>query len=213
MRYVCFKSQDKSFKYRHIFDLTCRLITKHEAKKNSTPQTQALTEVALPQAQVLGELVMEPINKALQEENGRLKIENEVFKERESSKNIEILLKQELVDEYKARAKNVEEENQKAKDEIQRAKGENQRSKDEVATLKEKEIRVALENEYLKRIHEQLRLDNEYFKRRDEELRLERNTERAERSAERAMFQTMMSSLISGTEDRKRKRDEDEATK
>jgi hypothetical protein len=153
----------------------------------------------LPQAHVVGELVMEPINKALQEENTRLKIENGVLKERELSKNKEMLLKQELLDEYKARSKCLEEENQS--------------SKDEVATLKEKEIRVALENEYLKRIHDQLRLDNEYLKRRDEELRLERNTERAERSSERAMFQTMMSSLISGTEDRKRKRDEDEATK
>ena len=167
----------------------------------------------MPQAQVVGELVMEPINKALQEENGRLKTEIGMLKERE-------ICKQELMDEYKARFKSVDvenqrakEENQRAKDEIQRLRNEIQSGKDEVTTLKEKDIRVAVENEYLKRIHEQLRLDNEYFKRREDELRLERNTERAERSAERAMFQTMMSSLISGTEDRKRKRDEDEATK
>jgi hypothetical protein len=139
----------------------------------------------LPQAQVLGELVMEPINKALQEENGRLKIENEVLKERESSKNKEMLLKQELVDEYKARSKSVEEE-------IQRAKDENQRGKDELSSLKEKEIA--------------LRVENEYLKRREEESR-------TERIAERAMFQTMISSLITGTEDRKRKRNDEEESK
>jgi hypothetical protein len=155
--------------------LTCRLITKHEAKKNSTQQTQVLPQLVLPQAQVLGELVLEPINKALQEENGRLKTEVEVLKERELSKNKEILLKQELVDEYKARSKSVEEENR--------------RLKEEVSSLKEKEIRLTVENEF--------------HKRREEELRLERNE----------VFQTMISSLMNGLEDRKRKRNDDEETK
>jgi FtsZ-binding cell division protein ZapB len=154
-----------------------------------------LTELVLPQAQVLGELVLEPINKALQEENGRLKTENGVLKERELSKNKEILLKQELVDEYKARSKSVE-------DEIQRSKDDNQRFRDEVSSLKEKEIRLTVEVEYLKRIDEQLRLENEYLKRRDEE-----------RAAERVMSQTMMSTLIRGLENRKRKRNEDGDTK
>ena len=90
----------------YLIDLTCLLFIKYEAKKQNTPQAQQMTEAQLPQ--VLGELVMEPINKALQEENGRLKIENGVLKERELSKNKEILLKQELVDEYKARSKSVE---------------------------------------------------------------------------------------------------------
>jgi hypothetical protein len=180
--------------------------------------------VALPQAQVLGELVMEPINKALQEENGRLKTEIEVLKERESSKNKEILLKQELVDEYKTRAKNVEEENQRSKDEIQRGKDENQRFRDdtqqfrnELSSLKEKEAAMKVEIEYLKRREEESRTEriaerakltaeNEYLKRKDEELRLER-------LAERAMFQTMISSLMNGLEDRKRKRNDDEETK
>jgi predicted RNase H-like nuclease (RuvC/YqgF family) len=175
-----------------IFDLTCLSFTKHEAKKNSTPHIQSMPELQLPQAQVLGELVMEPLNKALQEENGRLKCENEVLKERESSKNKEMLLKQELVDEYKARAKNVEEEIQRAKDEIQRGKDEIQRFRDEMTSLKEKEIRLNVEVEYLKRIDEQLRL---------------------ERNAERVMFQSMMSNLICGIDDRKRKRNEDEETK
>jgi hypothetical protein len=162
-----------------------------------------LTEVELPQAQVLGELVMEPINKALQEENGRLKAEVGILKERE-------MCKQELMDEYKARAKNMEEENQRSKE-------ENQRLRDEMKSLKEKEIRLNVEVEYLKRIDEQLRLERnaervrltveiDYLKRREEELRLDR-------TAERAMFQTMMSSLLnSGIEDRKRKRDDDDET-
>jgi predicted RNase H-like nuclease (RuvC/YqgF family) len=134
--------------------------------------------VELPQAQVLGELVMEPINKALQEENGRLKTEVGILKERE-------ICKQELMDEYKARAKNMEEE-------IQRGKDENQRFRDEVSSLKGKEAAMRVEIEYLKRIDEQLRL---------------------ERNAERLMFQSMMSNLIGGPDDRKRKRNEDEETK
>jgi hypothetical protein len=165
------------------FDLTCLLFTKYEAKKNSTPQAQ------LPQAQVLGELVMEPINKALQEENGRLKTYIEVLKERE-------ICKQELMDEYK---KNVEVEIQRSKDEIQRVKEENQRFRDEVSSLKEKEIRLTVENDFLKQ--------------RDEDMRLERNTERVERTADRAMFQSMISSLMNGAEDRKRKRNDEEETK
>jgi FtsZ-binding cell division protein ZapB len=171
----------------------------------------------LPQAQVLGELVMEPINKALQEENGRLKTEIEVLKERESSKNKEMLLKQELVDEYKTRAKNVEEENQRAKDEIQRSRDEIQRFRDEVSSLKEKEIRLTVENEYLKHREEELRsernaerarltVENEYLKRKEEEF----STERAERTAERAMLQTMILSLMNGMEDGKRKRNDDD---
>jgi hypothetical protein len=172
--------------------LTCRLITKYEAKKNSTPQTQVVKEVALPQAQMLGELLLQPINKALQEENGRLKTEIMVLKERELSKNKEMLLKQKLVDEYKARSKSVEEEIQRAKDEIQRSKEENQRFRDEVSSLKEKEARFTVEIDYLKR--------------REDELRAERN-------ADRAMLQSMMSSLMNGLEDRKRKRNDEEETK
>jgi predicted RNase H-like nuclease (RuvC/YqgF family) len=144
-----------------------------------------MPELQLPQAQVLGELVIEPLNKALQEENGRLKTEIGMLKERE-------ICKQEMMDEYKARAKNMEEENQRGKDENQRLRDEAQRYRDEVSSLKEKEIRLTVENEYLKR--------------RDEEMRLERN-------AERVMFQTMMSNLIGGPDDRKRKRNEDEETK
>jgi colicin import membrane protein len=167
----------------------------------------------LPQAQVLGELVMEPINKALQEENGRLKTEIEVLKERESSKNKEMLLKQELVDEYKARAKNVEEEIQRAKDEKQRGKDENQRLRDEAQRFKD-ELSSMREKEAA------MRVEIEYLKRRDEEMRLERNTERAERNAERvernadrSMLQSMMSSLMNGAEDRKRKRNDEEESK
>jgi RNA recognition motif-containing protein len=158
-----------------------------------------LTEVELPQAQVLGELVMEPLNKALQEENGNLKAENRVLKERE-------ICKQELMDEYKARAKNMEEENQRSKE-------ENQQLKEEVSSLKEKDAATRVEIEYLKRRDEQLRVENEYFKRKEEEWRLERNTDRAERTAERAMFQAMISNLMNGTEDRKRKRNDDEESK
>ena len=128
---------------------------------------------------------MEPINKALQEENGRLKTEIEVLKERELSKNKEMLLKQELVNEYKTRSKSME-------GEYGRAKEENQRFRDEVSSLKEKEAAMKVEIEYLKRIDEQLRL---------------------ERNAERVMFQSMMSNLIGGPDDRKRKRNEDEETK
>jgi hypothetical protein len=186
---VCmFQTQDDRFKYRRISDLTdlTRLsFTKYEAKKKSTPHIQSMPELQLPQAQVLGELVMEPLNKALQEENGRLKCENEVLKERELSKNKEILCKQELVDEFKTRSKSVEEENQRAKEEIQRFR-------DELSSLKEEKISMRVEIEYLKRIDEQLRL---------------------ERNAERVMFQTMMSNLIGGPDDRKRKRNEDEESK
>jgi hypothetical protein len=160
------------------------LFTKHEAKNQNT-QAQQLTEVELPQAQVLGELVLEPLNKALQEENGRLKTEIEVLKERESSKNKEMLLKQELVDEFRARSKSVEEENKRSKDEIQRSKEEIQRCRDDVSSLKEKEAAMRVEIEYLKRRDEQLRLENEYLKRREEEMR-------AERTAERAMFQAII---------------------
>jgi hypothetical protein len=189
MRYICFHLKITVSNIVILY-LSCLLFKKYEAKKNNSSQVQ------LPQAQVLGELVLEPINKALQEENGRLKTENEVLKERELSKNKEMLLKQELVDEYKARAKNVEEENQIAKDELQKSKEENQRIRDEaqrirdeVSSLKEKETRLTVENEY--------------HKRREEEMRLER-------TADRAMLQTMMSSLMNGLEDRKRKRSDDE---
>ena len=162
-----------------------------------------MTEAQLPQAQVLGELVMEPLNKALQEENGNLKAENRVLKERE-------ICKQELMDEYKAKVKNAEEENQRAKDENQKGKEEVQRFKDEISSMKEKEIRLSVENEFLKRREEQLRLENEYLKRKEEEWRLERNTERAERTADRAMFQVMMSNLMNRIDDRKRKRNDDD---
>jgi predicted RNase H-like nuclease (RuvC/YqgF family) len=147
------------------------------------PQAKILPELVLTQA--LPELVLEPLNKALQEENGRLKTEVEVLKDREVSKNKEIHWKHELVDEYKARSKSVE-------GEYGRAKDENQKLKDEVSSLKEKEIRLTVENEFLRR--------------RDEEIRLERN-------AERVMFQTIMSNLICGIEDRKRKRNDNEETK
>jgi FtsZ-binding cell division protein ZapB len=92
------------------------------------------------------------------------------------------ICKQELLDEYKTRSKSVEEK-------IQRAKDEFQRFRDEISSLKEEKIAITIENEYLKR--------------RDEELRLDR-------TAERAMFQTMISSLMNGLEDRKRKRNEDQ---
>jgi hypothetical protein len=130
----------------------------------------------------LPELVLEPPNKALQEENGRLKAENEMLKEREGTKNKDILLKQELLDEYKERSKSVEEENQRAEEEIQRLR-------DEVSSLKDKEIRINVENEFLKR--------------KDEECRMER-------TAERAMFQTMISGFMNRLEDRKRKRNDHE---
>ena len=67
---------------------------------------------------------MEPINKALQEGDGKLKIENEILKDiREMSKGQEIHLKQELADEFKEKLRSVEELNQKAIEEIQRLKG------------------------------------------------------------------------------------------
>jgi predicted RNase H-like nuclease (RuvC/YqgF family) len=149
---------------------------------------------------------MEPLNKALQDENGRLKAEIGILKERE-------ICKQELMDEYKARAKNTEVENQRAKDEIQRGKDEIQRFRDEVSFLKEKEAAIRVEMEYLKRRQEEMRLEHnaervrmtteiEYYKRRDEELRLELNA-----------FQTTISSLMNGTEDRKRKRNDDDGAK
>jgi DNA repair exonuclease SbcCD ATPase subunit len=141
------------------------------------PQTQLAPELDLPQAQVLGELVMEPINKALQEENGRLKTEIEVLKERE-------MRKQESMDEYKAKVKSVEEESR--------------RDKDEITSLKEKEIRLTVENEFLKRREEELRRREEELCRREEELR-----------SDRTMLQTMMSSLMNGIDDRKRKRNEE----
>jgi hypothetical protein len=150
----------------------------------------------LPQAPVLPELVVEPLNKALQEENGRLKTENEVL-QMELSKNKEIQTKRD--DEYKAKSKYAEEENQKTKDENQQLKEEVQRLKNELTSLKEKEMKLTIENEYLNRKEEDLR-------RREQELRLER-------TSERAMFQSMMSNLIGGPEDRKRKRNEDEETK
>jgi chromosome segregation ATPase len=146
----------------------------------------------------LGELVLEPLNKALQEENGRLKTEIEVLKEREMSKNKEMLLKQELVDDFKAKSKSLEEEIQKVKDEYRKSKDEVERFRDEVSSLREKGIAMRVEIEYLSRTEEDLR-------RREQELRLER-------TSERAMFQSMMSNLIGGPEDRKRKLNEDGET-
>jgi hypothetical protein len=142
---------------------------------------------------------MEPINKALQEENSNLKAENRVLKERE-------ICKQELMDEYKARAKNVEEENQRAKDEIQRGKEENQRFRDDAQRLRDESQRFRDEVSSLKEKEAAMRVEIEYLKRRDEEMRLERN-------ADRAMFQTMMSNLMNGIEDRKRKRNDEEEMK
>jgi type IV secretory pathway VirB10-like protein len=190
-------------------DLTFLLFTKYGGKKKNTPQAQQLTEVELPraqvlgkkknapkphtqakknnspqaqlpQAQVLGELVMEPHNKALQEENGRLKAEIGILKERE-------ICKQELMDEYKARAKNVEEENQRSKE-------ENQQLKEKVSSLKEKEAAMKVEIEYLKRRDEELRRREEDLRRREEGLHSDRP----------------MSSLMNGMEDRKRKRNGDD---
>ena len=85
------------------------------------------------------------------------------------------------------------------KEENQRLRDEAQRFRDEVASQKEKEIRLTVENDFLKR--------------RDEEWRLERNTERAERNADRAMFQTIISNVMNGMEDRKRKRNGEEEMK
>jgi predicted RNase H-like nuclease (RuvC/YqgF family) len=153
------------------------------------PHMQPMSEVESPQAPVMGELVLEPLNKALQDENEKLKKEIEIWKDREASKNNEISSKQKLVDEYMARAKSVEEEIQRAKEESQRTKAKYQRVKEEVSSLKEKEVKWTVENEFLKR--------------RDKELRLER-------TAERDMFQTMISNLMNGPENRKRKRNEDE---
>jgi predicted RNase H-like nuclease (RuvC/YqgF family) len=171
------------------------IFTKYETKSNNA-QLQAQV---LPQAQVLGELVLEPLNKALQEENSNLKAENRVLKERE-------VCKQELMDEYKARFKSVEEENQRGKeenqrlrDEAQRCRDESQRYRDDLSSMKEKEAAMRVEIEYLKR--------------RDEESRLERNADRADRNADRAMLQTMISNLMNGAEDRKRKRNDEEETK
>jgi hypothetical protein len=48
-----------------------------------------------------------------------------------------------------------------------------------------------------------MRVENECLKRREEELRLELNTERT-------MFQTTISSLMNGLEDRKRKRNDED---
>jgi hypothetical protein len=56
-------------------------------------------------------------------------------------------------------------------------------------------------------LNETMLEENEFLKRREEELRLER-------TADRAIFQTMISSLMmNGIEDRKRKRNEDDETK
>ena len=56
-------------------------------------------------------------------------------------------------------------------------------------------------------LNETMLEENEFLKRREEELRLER-------TADRAIFQTMTSSLMmNGIEDRKRKRNEDDETK
>ena len=104
------------------YNSTCLILNKIEAKKISKPQTQVLP---LPQTQVvLRGLILEPINKALQEGDGKLKIENEILKDiREMSKGQEIHLKQELADEFKEKLRSVEELNQKAIEEIQRLKG------------------------------------------------------------------------------------------
>jgi uncharacterized protein (DUF3084 family) len=157
--------------------------------------------------------------KTLKEENDILKTEIEVWKERELSKNNEILFKQELVNEYKTRSKSVEEEGQRikkdllrAEDEIRRFRDDIQRGNDEVSCLKENEIRLNSENDILKLKVERLQGENEFLNRREEELRLERDKQRVEWSA-RAMFQSVISSLISGVEDRKRKRNDDEEKK
>jgi outer membrane murein-binding lipoprotein Lpp len=104
---------------------------KYETEKKNTP----------PQTSVVGELIIEPINKTLLEENERLKTEIEVLKGREIGK-------QELVDEYEIRSKFLEDENQRSNDENQRLRDENQRFKNEVSSLKEKVAR--LDNDLLK---------------------------------------------------------------
>jgi hypothetical protein len=78
------------------------------------PQTQESPELV--NAQELGELELEPLNKALEEKDARLNNdENEALKESESPKNKENPVKQELVDECKARSKSAEDENQQLK--------------------------------------------------------------------------------------------------
>jgi hypothetical protein len=161
---VCMiQTQNKDFKYRLDCSNFSVLYTKFRGKKKSNSQAQALPE-----------FVLEPLNKAL-EENGRLKAEVGILKERE-------ICKQELMNEYKAKVKKVEKE-------IRRVKDDNQQLKEEVLSLKERDI--------------SMRVENECLKRREEELRLELNTERT-------MFQTTISSLMNGLEDRKRKRNDED---
>jgi hypothetical protein len=185
----------------------------------------------------LTELVLEPLNKTVEEENVRLKTDIEIWKERELSKNNDILLKQELVDEFRARTKSLEQENKRSKGEIQRVKFENIQLKEEVLSLKDKESRLIAENDFLRRREDEVRLENhaelsrwnmenEYLKRREQVLYQEWNAERTrwtveneylgrrdaamyqERVAERTMYQSTISSLKYELENHKRKRND-----
>jgi hypothetical protein len=104
------QTQNKDFKHPLDCSNSSVLYTKFRGKKKSNPQAQALPE-----------FVLEPLNKAL-EENGRLKAEVGILKERE-------ICKQELMNEYKAKVKKVEKE-------IRRVKDDNQKLKEEVLSLK-----------------------------------------------------------------------------
>jgi len=159
------------------------LMDEYKVKSNSMEEGNQRAKDELQRVQDENQRFRDEIS-SLKEKEARLTVENEYLKRREEENRLE---------------RNTERAGLTVDDETQRFGGE-------ASSLKDKEIRLTVENEFLKRRDEQLVSENEYLKRREEELRLDR-------SAERAIFQTIISSLLNGIEDRKRKRNDDDATK
>ena len=138
--------------------------------------------------------MLEPLNKALEKDNQRLKLDNAVLNERE-------VCKKELLGGYQAQIKDLLEENSRLKDDLKDVQNDlkeiqngDQSIKVEYLVLKERGVSQMAEIQSLRN-----------------ELQLERERREEERKTAHEMLQMAMKMTMDGMDDRKRKRsDEDD---
>jgi hypothetical protein len=146
------------------------------------------------------ELVLEPLNKALEKDNQRLKLDNAVFKERE-------VCKKELLDGYQAQNKDLLEENARLKTDLKDIQNGDHSVRDENLVLKERGISQMAE---IQRLRNELALQEQrYQRRREEDMLLERERREGERKLTHETMQIAIESMMNCMEDRKRKRNDD----
>jgi hypothetical protein len=162
----------------------------HDSKNKNASQ--------IPTAQQETELVLEPLNKALEKDNQRLKLDNAVLNERLKEREI---CKQELLNVYQSQIKDLGEENSRLKIDLKDVQNDlkdvqngDQRIKVENLVLKERGVSQMAEIQSLRN-----------------ELQLERERREEERKTAHEMLQMAMKMTMDGMDDRKRKRsDEDD---